>query len=45
MTAQQAADAAIEDGKRPDLVPLPESAFDEPIAALPRLRRRPGARR
>ena len=32
MTAQQAADAAIEDGKRPDLVPLPESAFDGPIA-------------
>ncbi len=32
MTAQQAADAAIEDGKRPDLVPLPESAFDAPIA-------------
>ena len=28
MTAQQAADAAIEDGKHPDLVPLPESAFD-----------------
>ncbi|MDA0166903.1 hypothetical protein OM076_41965 [Solirubrobacter ginsenosidimutans] len=32
MTAQQAADAAIEDGKRPDLVPLPESAFNGPIA-------------
>ena len=32
MTAQQAADAAIEDGKRPDLVPLPESAFRAPIA-------------
>jgi high-affinity iron transporter len=32
MTAQQAADAAIEDGKHPDLVPLPESAFDRPIA-------------
>ena len=32
MTAQQAADAAIEEGKRPDLVPLPEAAFREPIA-------------
>src|SRR5262245_14942416 len=32
MTALQAADAAIEDGKRPDLVPLPESAFARPIA-------------
>jgi hypothetical protein len=32
MTPQQAADAAIEDGKRPDLVPLAESAFDAPIA-------------
>ena len=32
MTAQQAADAAIEDGKHPDLVPLPESAFTRPIA-------------
>jgi hypothetical protein len=32
MTAQQAADAAIEDGKHPDLVPLPESAFRAPIA-------------
>ena len=32
MTPQQAADAAIEDGKRPDLVPLPESAFNGPIA-------------
>jgi hypothetical protein len=32
MTAQQAADAAIEDGRHPDLVPLPESAFNRPIA-------------
>ncbi len=32
MTAQQAADAAIEDGVHPDLVPLPERAFDAPIA-------------
>jgi len=36
MTAQQAADAAIEDGKHPDLVPLPEAAFDKPIAAYRR---------
>ncbi|HEY6889271.1 MAG TPA: hypothetical protein VI300_15865, partial [Solirubrobacter sp.] len=33
MSAQQAADAAIEDGKRPDLVPLSASAFDGPIAS------------
>jgi high-affinity iron transporter len=32
MTAQQAADAAVEDGRHPDLVPLPESAFRAPIA-------------
>jgi high-affinity iron transporter len=32
MTAQQAADAAIEDGKHPDLVPLSEDAFRAPIA-------------
>jgi hypothetical protein len=32
MTAQQAADAAIEDGKRPELVPLSEAAFRAPIA-------------
>src|SRR4051794_11487185 len=30
MTAQQAADAAIEDGRRAELVPLPESAFRAP---------------
>jgi hypothetical protein len=32
LTAQQAADAAIEDGRKPDLVPLSEHDFDEPIA-------------
>jgi hypothetical protein len=32
MSAQQAADAAIEDGVHPDLVPLSEHAFDRPIA-------------
>jgi high-affinity iron transporter len=32
MSSQQAADAAVEDGVHPDLVPLPESAFKRPIA-------------
>src|ERR1700742_2600820 len=32
MTAQQAADAAIEDGRHPDLVPLSARDFDRPIA-------------
>jgi hypothetical protein len=32
MTPQQAADAAVEDGLHPDLVPLPETAFETPIA-------------
>jgi hypothetical protein len=32
LSAQQAADAAIEDGRRPDLVPLSEHDFDAPIA-------------
>ncbi|WP_169542332.1 hypothetical protein [Solirubrobacter soli] len=32
MSPQQAADAAVEDGKHPDLVPLPEAAFARPIA-------------
>jgi hypothetical protein len=32
LTAQQAADAAIEDGRKPDLVPLSEHDFDAPIA-------------
>jgi hypothetical protein len=32
LTAQQAADAAIEDGRKPDLVPMSERAFDAPIA-------------
>jgi high-affinity iron transporter len=32
MSPQQAADAALEDGRHPDLVPLPEHAFAAPIA-------------
>ncbi len=32
LSAQQAADAAIEDGRKPDLVPLAEHDFDRPIA-------------
>jgi hypothetical protein len=32
LSAQAAADAAIEDGRRPDLVPLSEHDFDRPIA-------------
>lgn len=32
MSAKEAIDAAVEDGIHPDLVPLPESAFDKPIA-------------
>jgi high-affinity iron transporter len=32
MSSQQAADAAVEDGVHPDLVPLPETAFKQPIA-------------
>jgi hypothetical protein len=32
MPAQQAVDAAVEDGVHPDLVPLPVHAFDRPIA-------------
>jgi high-affinity iron transporter len=32
MSAQAAADAAVENGVRPDLVPLPEDAFAGPIA-------------
>jgi len=32
MSAKEATEAAVEDGIHPDLVPLPESAFDKPIA-------------
>jgi high-affinity iron transporter len=32
MSAKEAIDAAVEDGIHPDLVPLPTSAFDTPIA-------------
>src|SRR5690349_16159218 len=39
MTARQAADAVIEDGVHPDLVPLKASDFDAPVARYRRYAR------